>query len=772
MQHNVIIKSFDDYKTQFGNKFFQGKEIKPEFKGHDFIFSFDNCFYQKNIYTGFTQIRNKYKKLINIYPISITKIECAQDYTNFYKTFVNITANKCTIKNEFNDFMFKFQISFYEDNKINEFLIHNYLLLRYKLLDCYNKFELQITGNENQKNSNIARITTYVANCEQEIKESIFFNGTNLFRKEMKVGKLFPAMFITKETLRFLREPITPNVWDIIINPEKIGPESFKKITKSEIINKHWFLFQVCQKYLFEEFLGNISITYTEIRSAVFRSANFRNHILKMPLFAVILFAQYDYFYRNSMLKDYKSAIGKNQLNSADILLNLQQQQSYTFYRKYLQMYQRGDDIKSLVKLEKNNIKSFSISETDNIIVHENIISELFESTTIAEGLLQLMENAVEHANGGLLSVRIREYNDQDKKYLNEEYKQYFEGLCESKISKFYLEVKLSDISNVNFKETFFTNIKERFSEDNRLKEWFNTYGNEICSSNKIFSPFFAPQDNIKTAWEEYYEISHNQIHHFGLQIFDSIITTKNGLLHISGHNDEYSKTECQLDSDKSLPGTSYRIVLPINHSHKENTNIIVDTSYEHLIGFDEINKFKNSSSEIRISEPNWEGIKNFIIEYKNNIKDKELVISEICNCINEFNNYDKCLLLVNYEHLNNSANYAIELLLKGLFLSLLQHPNITPPVAIINLPSHSLLEASRIIALFYGKNGKAAQNMENIQIYLKGKEVGEEILFVGSNLNKNADRLRRIAMARGVMFEYWQIAQIFMQRLENEETR
>ena len=97
----------------------------------------------------------------------------------------------------------------------------------------------------------------------------------------------------------------------------------------------------------------------------------------------------------------------------------------------------------------------------------------------------------------------------------------------------------------------------------------------------------------------------------------------------------------------------------------------------------------------------------------------------------------------------------------------MLRNNDNVPPAAIINLSSHALLEASRLIALFYDKEGLSTDKMERIQIFLQGLDVGEEILFAGSNLNRNADRLKRIAMTRGIMFDYWQIANILIRRLK-----
>lgn len=772
-QHSIVIRTYEDYKTYFGDKYCEGKNIKKQFYSDSFVFYFENCFDHPNILRGFEQIKEKYKNIIYIQSVIImsreqivkVNIQKSQDYAAFYDEFIDVIESNYIIKKKYWGFEFRFEIC-YLDDKINEFLIHNYILLRYKLLNSYYNFKLYIYGDENNQKSHIARITTYVADCETIIKDSIFFNGFPLFHKEMNIGKLFPAMFIDEETLRFLRDPINPNVWDRIVELNKIESNSFDELEDSEQYTKHWFLLQVCKKYLFEQFDNNESNKYTQLRRSVFRSKKFKNHILRIPLLATILFAQYDYFYRNSMLRKYKDNIGRYKLNWADLILDIQENQDYDSYKKYKEMCKNDENIKTLIKFRYfDKTKGVPNLEEENIIIHKVIISEVFEATTIAEGLLQLMENAVEHAKGGLLSIRIRENREQqDSSYLLKEYNQYFTRLNDIEGAKFYLEVKLSDIAETNLKRTFLNNIKIRCTDNPMLKGWYEKYEEAFENCTDIFSPFFSPDEHVKSAWNSYYEISDNQVHHFGLQIFDSIITTKNGLLNISGHGDEYTQKNCKIDSDINIKGTSYRILLPINQLYKHNKSIIVDTVREKIIDYNMIDEYRINGF-FNVFEPKWIDILKFIKEYRNGESGKELVVSKIAKCFSDSYKGGKCLLLIDYNMLDYTANYAIELLLKGLFIFILSDTQNNIPISIINLNSHALLEASRIVALFYGKSGEAVKSMENTQIYMRGNDIGEEILFSGNNLNRNADRLRRVAMTRGLMFEYWQIAQMLMQR-------
>lgn len=767
--HAILIKQFSDYKTKFGDVYCHKRNIIREFHKDRFLFYFEDDTCKSELLIGYKQIEEYYRDIIDIKPIILININNSQDYSLYYDNYVSISETGCFVKNEYKNFTFQFRIFCSPNNKINEFLIHNYVLLCYKMIKTHPWIRLDIICEEGieQEKNDIARITTYVSDCIPEIKKSISFNKKELFHKEMNIGKLFPAMYIDREMLNLLRTPITSNIWDKIVNSPKISFDTFSEEPQDVYFKKHWFLFQVCKKYLFSEFDGNKSKKYTEMRNATFANDKFKSHVLKIPFLALILFAQYDCFYRSSLLKEYKKKSGKVQLNWNDFIVNLQETQSYDTYCKYKKMCETDDDIKTLIKF-KTYDKSSVVPDfsQDNVFIHEKIISELFEATTIAEGLLQLLENAVEHAQGGLLSIRIRENKDQDRDYLVAEYNQYFKKIKLVEVAKFYLEIKISDVSALNIKKTFLNNIKLRGRENNDLSAWYNEYHGIFDENDRIYELFFDPDYKVKAAWEKYYEISDNQVHHFGLQIFDSIITAKNGLFHISGHDDVYSSRQYDIDNDKKIEGTSYRILLPINQNYREHKNIIVDTMQEKWIDFERLDLYKNNEKYM-VYQPNWIEILSIIGDYETGKEKKETAISKISA---SFTNNCKRnhLLWINYQCLNESANYVTELIVKGIMLFLLRNGGVPHPIAMVNLPSHTLLEICRIIALFYDKNGQASNSMRNVQIYLKGNDVGEEILFCGNNINKSADRLRRIAMTRGIMFDYWQVAHMLMCRSKN----
>ena len=151
-------------------------------------------------------------------------------------------------------------------------------------------------------------------------------------------------------------------------------------------------------------------------------------------------------------------------------------------------------------------------------------------------------------------------------------------------------------------------------------------------------------------------------------------------------------------------------------------------------------------------------------VNFREKIKKIKIEIEQLTSTCDSSLKY---MLLFDCSKLKNYQNYKLELLIKGLLLFLFSCDE-KPPVAIFNLSSHDLLEITRIIALFYNKQGKSTSSMKNMQIYLKGNEIGEEILFAGEDLNWNAGRMQRIAMTRGLMFDYWAIAQMLMRRSNN----
>lgn len=875
---DVYIEAYNDYKENFSNNYCENRELREEYNYASFHFiidliNIDNDNEKNKILKGFKQIKEKYCST-NFFSTIKIDIKQAKDYNFFFETFIEPewVNDKPKIVDSYNNTTFLFELDYTNQEKADELLIHNFLLIKNILESDTVRFLLNIMV----KDSDIGRINTYITGHNLNDKNAITFNGKLISWNITSVNKLFPALFIDKETLSFLQSPITEEAWDHIIGEQITVYSKFSQ----KLDKKYWFILRACQNYLFSEYKDVHSFSYTILRKTAFSSSKFKECIKRVPLIAILIFAQYDHYYRSSMLKKYKDLIGMAHLTYTDFVVALQSAQDYQRYLKYQEMSSENN-IKSLIvydntqvnlvdeiikskifidlsqtiekyKKQLNNKRNgiekeyncslrvnsknettlindifefyitttiseanfmqffkskapyFSLTKKGNLSaeeiiiaeqkikeineeikksfdieystdyekinaileydVHVDIIAELFEASTIAEGLLQLIENSVEHANGGLLSMHI--YNSFDKNdftYLQQIY------AIEKNVSVFWLEIELSDLCGSSIKENFIKNAQERIIGDDNLESSLKTF---LRDNNDIFKLFFEPSsiEGGVDFWEKYYQIPGNQVHHYGLQIFESIIKSKNGIFVASGHNNYYSE-KANIPSDIDIKGTSYRILLPLNHVCTDDKNIINNTTFEKMMSYKSLKEYYGANNRInQISILNNKILELIESPYgNNNIKEEKIkkIKIEIEQLTSTCDSSLKYMLLFDCSKLKNYKNYKLELLIKGLLLFLFSCDE-KPPVAIFNLSSHDLLEITRIIALFYNKQGKSTSNMKNMQIYLKGNEIGEEILFAGEDLNWNAGRMQRIAMTRGLMFDYWAIAQMLMRRSNN----
>ena len=103
------------------------------------------------------------------------------------------------------------------------------------------------------------------------------------------------------------------------------------------------------------------------MRKTAFSSSRFKECIKRVPLIAILIFAQYDHYYRSSMLKKYKDLIGMAHLTYTDFVVALQSAQDYQRYLKYQEM------------LSENNIKSLIVYDNTQVnLVDEIIKSKIF----------------------------------------------------------------------------------------------------------------------------------------------------------------------------------------------------------------------------------------------------------------------------------------------------------------------------------------------------------------------------------------------------------
>lgn len=773
--------------------------------------------------------------------------------------------------------------------------------------------------------------------------------------KSQSSFKILPAIYINSELYEFFNKSISKDDWFKIVGIKEIN------ITKKD--NTKDLILHVCRRYLFDEFQENQSKQYTKLRKIAYLNPKFFDMIKNIPLLALFIFSQYDYFYRSELIKETKKFMHIKEFRENDIILNLQGQQQREHYKKYKMLSSKGTDIKTLIfwrgeseiisqldrivnacyddllekikdiieniecdekKIKKiffhficckafgnqfinfedyanmlvlscfkkknfnltgikwnevrrsnlvdesfadvkkylnlisedeskyseakitelfevirtktdkiNNLycdkdkiegliketlttnlnlkeyeKKFrdylklinpnkdSLSKIDQELIrqtrvidnilneiqtlikdvkyeslskalttieyHQELISEMFESATIAECLLQIMENAVFYAQGGLLSITVNKYaSEHDDNYLKEEYAEYFK---QENTSKYYLEMDLTDISSKDLTTQFKENIKNRKRESDLSDESIEAYLKkeyEQVLDNLSLRSFFEPSNDERKMWAYYYQLAENQIHHYGLQIFSTIVALKKGIFLAQSFEDSFIQG---LANSKLIPhGTSYHILLPLRQSTYKND---IGRDFSSVDDYS-LNNYENPTlCCFAIQELN-----RLITTYKVEGKSNKEVISTVSEDMHKkFNECDDpkiiCLSMQKDIYEEN-----LEIIIKAMLLLTfkeLDNHNEDKAfcLAITELSSLQFLESVRLFALFLNKNSLNV-GIKNLQIFLRGERVGEEILLFGNNPTETIRQIKKTSMMRGTSFDSYEIVQKWL-REEN----
>lgn len=737
-----------------------------------------------DIFKYYRGLKNKYKLLENENKVSF-KIEVKfeitknEDYHYFYTGFIKKHQNvqrpylnsnkKLIIKDEYYNcnICFSFVVNILEGTKFDGMLVHNFIVIAYKTDSISLILKVE---NNNDDEENEFRLKKYLSNLLLDQKATILFNGKPIkYDSNNTAKKLLPAIWIDEKILSFLQKPISKKDWQIMKqqNLIELHGSNKSKVEKN--------LLKTCSAYLYGQMYKSSNKNYIECRKEVFKNELFQKEILSMSFLSLFIFAQYDYFYRSYLLEKYKMECGYSAANFdiQDFKLSLQRNQSIPKYEAYCRLKEKGYDI-----------KNFWAGDSDkDQDLHNEIIAELFEAKSIAEGMLQIMENAVLHAGGGLLSIIIYLYDwdynqnhennkiENDNMYLQKRYSRHFSS-AQSNIKdnekvvrniEFFLEIKISDISDKDIWEKFTDNIKERYRKQKGVLEEINKELSKLEQSKEegpnIYERFFV-HNNFKEL-ESYYNRDENRIWHFGLPIFDSIVNSKNGSFVVSGFGVEYldpKLTESEIYSDKNLFGTSYQILMPLKYYYTKNKNNVSDIRFfskrltnEELRDYyiagnlNCINYFEKLEGELSIIKEN-KTKKEMINDLKKSIED---TISEINS---------KYVVVFDFSREEiKKISISNEIMMKSLLGAWLK-ADFKPPVIFLGLNTYQILEFVRLLALFYDRRGEN-KAFKSLQFFLRGEKIGEEIIIAGDDLKKIAYYMQKTAMTNGLMHDFWQIA-------------
>ncbi len=697
-------------------------------------------------------------------------------------------------------------------------------------------------------NKDVQRLMSYVAMViEKDLVIKI--NGNQVYKRRDNFGDLPPALFVTKDILPLLQLPLNGSIWNAITESVRnnveyardVGetkkmfwPDIYTHVKNVEGPVKDFELLlpylKVCKRYLFDEFSKIASVHYTSLRVAAYTSESFLQYVKSIPFLALLIFALYDGNYRQGLLLEAKKYYDVDKSRNSilpieDLLLQYQGRQRYEKYEEYYKNKERAD-IKNLLDYYCEDDSSSDSCEVMPTTLSQTVVAEIFESISIAEGLLQIIENAVYHADGGLISLRVFSRakglkTGIDKKsdhveYLDRKYDSAYFQMDEIAGTNYFLEVKISDLSDKSIPQKFKSNslnVEERNKSKINLKYFFEPSSAHL----KLKKKFFKSNKNL--------------VFHYGLEIFRTILTSRKGVFAVCGYGEEYNnlnsiykdlrdkqltelnkfgnvfskeviestaegikksieeriiETSQRITENKDIGGTSYNILLPLNHvSQGENVlsnEVMVRTDFQ-LVDKCEVRKitYEEIIRAIRKKDPK-SGAKNNSNNSISDIGKKNRHIIDIAEKLKEcapigkaklepeqlrfdlISNpppqpakmqtaevYAKQIKLLCVDMLN--AGRYFEEIIKGVVLYALDSSDKAEnvlPIAIINLTRFQLIETARILAIYYSNNAIAEKPEFNaIQIYLKSVDA-KDLIFSGNNMKEVRSNLVKMAMSNG----------------------
>lgn len=674
----------------------------------------------------------------------IIEISCDKDYQSFYNKYMDNNH----IKEAYNNFTFIFEISFPSLDDVDEHLLFEFYLIANKCFQT--KFELRCIFNNNTLKE--VESTYHFLSAYGFIQQNVENINCNIIYKDNKhqkmqtadlkgVKRLLPVFNVSQESVKFLKQPVTEQMWEKILCSETNQLNTFENI-----------VYRICWRLLFSDIgVGNTELT--KLRTEVFKSDNFKELVYDIPILAVVIFAMMDYAFREEAVDIYKKEIKKERniekvlLKEADFLNELQYEQKIEHFK-----------IHQAIHSSFNN-KSLLESYEDKKI-HTYIINELYEAITISEGLIQLFENIVNHAgdNGqgiGLAEIFIRNYN-KDSKILNKRYHDYINTVGEEFYrSKYFLEIVVADLSGTNIPDKFESNNSIFFKNnmDELKRRMRKISGNDQILYKVGLKSFFAPEDKEQAFWQSFFSFSDKAVHHYGLQIFDSTITSKRGLFQVYSGKEYYDNMNTEKEIE-NVRGSRYYILCPANRTNTGDNNI-----YDSMFGYDYIGNISQTIEIINVHHT-----KTFIIP--TTTKEMEQCIQDICDEFPNINPLGNKLLNIDVRDYEN-----IECLVKGLILYIFKlkekNSQIKLMIALRYCMPHQIINIVRILSVFYGKQGENIK-MENVQIYIRGNEIGEEVLFYGKDLQEVRNNISKSACMRGTMFDNLQTINLILRRIND----
>lgn len=388
----------------------------------------------------------------------------------------------------------------------------------------------------------------------------------------------------------------------------------------------------------------------------------------------------------------------------------------------------------------------------------EEIKQEIFEARDMADGLLQILENVYHSENKcGYFCFRVhKNKKDNKNKYLEKQYAAFMEKIEEIQgNTDNYLEFKIVDYSHYSIPEQFYQCFVKRM--DNAEEEEKQIYEQLLEQAQKIeVLSFFSSSD----FWYSYNSISENVVHHYGLQIFESLVACYEGYFRVRSSGKYQLKSEKEIYStiedephsmiSRRIPGTQYEILLPFRMKKvPQNISLNVNINYtNNLLKQYEVYETINFTSKYCTSV--YEEIRKKEINRNISYQEmKEKTIQELAVRLqNDLQKVTAKNPIIHFSAEKISLTM-VEMFCKAIMLYIAQKPiGDSCYIMITECSQAHFIEITRMMALFYDKQGMN-QLMKDTQLFMSGQKEGEEFLIYGNNLGEAIGSTEKLAFAR-----------------------
>ncbi len=234
------------------------------------------------------------------------------------------------------------------------------------------------------------------------------------------------------------------------------------------------------------------------------------------------------------------------------ILLDARKKYSRLFEKQYIQVLQKLD-VLAFVFL------CYILCQEKEEIELPLLEKYAFQVQQYSNAVRQLAENIVYHSKDGCGVIAVR-LHEKKSSYISCKYK------VEDTASR-YLEIIVSDFCRENLNGNISDNFISNLVDENAKKAFNGLQPKSFFGHDS--------DDTFKNAWNAFYRNPENIGKHFGLRIFQSVVSTFGGMFGAESHCGyinmpgdsflSYQGSETQI----CMPGTRYHIVLPIENVKK-----------------------------------------------------------------------------------------------------------------------------------------------------------------------------------------------------------